>query len=75
MLSDGSPVIGLTLRHNRVDSFWFCLLHELAHVSRHLSLSGGLIVDDLDRAGNKVEAEDIIEKEIELGYPVFWDCH
>lgn len=30
-LADGTPVIGLTLRYDRVDNFWFCLLHELAH--------------------------------------------
>ena len=31
-LGDGTPVIGLTLRYDRIDNFWFCLLHELAHV-------------------------------------------
>jgi HTH-type transcriptional regulator / antitoxin HigA len=63
MLSNGNPVIGLTLRHDRIDSFWFCLLHELAHVSRHLSLSNGFIIDDLDQGGKKSEALDRIEKE------------
>ena len=29
-LADGTPVVGLTLRYDRIDSFWFCLLHELA---------------------------------------------
>jgi len=63
LLSDATPVIGLTLRHDRIDNFWFCLLHELAHVSKHLSESDRLIVDDLDPRGKKVETEDIIEKE------------
>jgi HTH-type transcriptional regulator / antitoxin HigA len=36
-LTDGTPVIGLTLRYDRIDNFWFCLLHELAHIGRHLS--------------------------------------
>ena len=31
-LGDGRPVVALTLRYDRIDSFWFCLLHELAHV-------------------------------------------
>jgi len=35
-LGDGRPVIGLTLRYDRIDNFWFFLLHELAHVGRHL---------------------------------------
>ncbi len=28
-----SPVIALSLRYDRVDSFWFTLCHELAHIS------------------------------------------
>lgn len=30
------PVIGLSLRHDRLDNFWFCLMHELAHLALHL---------------------------------------
>lgn len=30
--TDKNPVIGLTLRHDRLDNFWFTLAHELAHV-------------------------------------------
>lgn len=33
----GLPVIGLTLRHNRLDNFWFTLFHEISHVLLHLS--------------------------------------
>ena len=33
---DGRPVVGMTLRYDRIDNFWFTLLHELAHVSLHL---------------------------------------
>jgi HTH-type transcriptional regulator/antitoxin HigA len=47
-LADGTPVIGLTLRDDRIDNFWFCLLHELAHVGRHMDIDGeGAFVDDL----------------------------
>jgi len=47
-LGDGTPVIGLTLRYDRVDSFWFCLLHELAHLGRHMETDGDVaFVDDL----------------------------
>jgi HTH-type transcriptional regulator/antitoxin HigA len=36
MLLDGKvPVIGLTLRHDRLDNFWFTLLHELGHIFLH----------------------------------------
>ncbi len=30
------PVIAMTLRHDRLDSFWFTLLHEIGHVLLHL---------------------------------------
>lgn len=48
LLSDGSAIVGLTLRHDRLDNFWFTLLHELAHLARHLSDECRLLVDDLD---------------------------
>ncbi len=35
-LVDGTPLVALTLRYDRIDNFWFCLLHELAHVARHI---------------------------------------
>lgn len=49
LLADGTPVIGMTLRYDRLDNFWFCLLHELVHVALHLGRGGErLFVDDLD---------------------------
>ena len=55
--TDGRPVIGMTLRYDRLDNFWFCLLHELAHVARHLTSSDAIIIDDLDLRGHEAEAE------------------
>ena len=47
-LGDGRPVIALTLRYDRIDNFWFCLLHELAHLGRHMDAgAGAAFVDDL----------------------------
>jgi HTH-type transcriptional regulator/antitoxin HigA len=48
-LADGIPVIGLTLRYDRLDNFWFCLLHELAHIGRHMSGTNNneAFIDDL----------------------------
>lgn len=57
----GTPVIGLTLRHDRIDSFWFTLLHELAHVVLHYDeLIGGKagFVDDME-----IRSEDVCERE------------
>lgn len=54
------PIIGLTLRHDRLDNFWFTLLHELAHVVCHLEDSSEVFVDDMDTEKNFV----LDEKEI-----------
>lgn len=43
----GHPIVGLSLRHDRIDSFWFTLFHELAHVELHYNETTGF-VDDLD---------------------------
>ncbi len=46
---DGKPVIALTLRHDRLDNFWFTLAHELAHVVMHLAKGDHrTFLDDLD---------------------------
>jgi HTH-type transcriptional regulator/antitoxin HigA len=33
-LDDSKPVIGMSLRHDRIDNFWFVLRHEIEHVLR-----------------------------------------
>ncbi|TDR45696.1 HTH-type transcriptional regulator/antitoxin HigA [Tahibacter aquaticus] len=58
MLDGGRPIVALTLRHDRVDSFWFALLHELAHVAQHLNPELPVFVDDLERTNSQsVESE------------------
>ncbi len=42
------PVIALSLRHDRLDSFWFCLMHELAHLALHKGAGLRAFYDDLD---------------------------
>lgn len=46
-LPSGKPAIALSLRHHRLDNFWFTLLHECVHVERHL-LDEGLIIDETE---------------------------
>ena len=63
-LGDGRPVVALTLRYDRIDSFWFCLLHEVAHVGRHLGQDAGTaFVDDLSLRKPATEMEDTREAE------------
>lgn len=56
---DNQPVIGMTIRYDRLDSFWFTLLHEVAHVLLHLGGGVDVIADDLDldRSESIVETE------------------
>jgi HTH-type transcriptional regulator/antitoxin HigA len=64
LLEDGSPVIGLTLRHDRMDNFWFSLLHELSHVMKHLAKdSAEIFIDDFDLRGHEAEVADNKETE------------
>lgn len=54
---DGLPIIGLTLRHDRLDNFWFTLLHEVVHIWKHVH-SEETFIDDLDASSeDKKEAE------------------
>ncbi len=46
---DGQPVVALTLRYDRIDWFWFSLMHELAHVALHVRKPGEVFVDDLEQ--------------------------
>jgi HTH-type transcriptional regulator/antitoxin HigA len=63
-LADGRPVVALTLRYDRIDSFWFSLLHELAHVGRHLDTGlGTMFVDDLQL--REIDAGSIDSREAE----------
>lgn len=58
LADDGTPVIGLTLRYDRTDSFWFSLLHELAHVALHLDEQRASCFDDFDlKDGDEIEKE------------------
>lgn len=57
--TDGRPVIGITLRYDRLDHFWFCLFHELGHVVKHIVPGkADEVFDDLEN-----ERKDVIEKE------------
>lgn len=54
---DGTPVIGLTLRHDRLDNFWFTLLHECVHIIKHLHTPGERFVDDIEQSFETDEKE------------------
>lgn len=53
-LDDSSPVIGMSLRHDRIDNFWFVLRHELEHVICQHGKDAPILDTNLegDRAGS-----------------------
>ena len=57
----GRPVVGLTLRYDQLDNFWFTLLHELAHVHLHLDREGLAFFDETRRI--EVEPDDPRERD------------
>ena len=54
-LNSTSPVIGMSLRYDRIDNFWFVLRHELEHVLRLHGRSAMVLDAELegDKAGNR----------------------
>lgn len=57
---DNNPVIALTLRYDRLDYFWFTLMHEMAHVWKHLNEKTNGIFDEISESE---EDGDALEKE------------
>ncbi|OGE78896.1 MAG: hypothetical protein A3A83_03300 [Candidatus Doudnabacteria bacterium RIFCSPLOWO2_01_FULL_48_57] len=66
-----NPVIGLTIRHDRPDNYWFTLMHELAHVALHYNQDVELFYDEelQDKNGaetdsKETEADELAEESI-----------
>lgn len=57
----GKPVIGMTIRYDRLDIFWFTLMHELSHLVLHLQEHDYVFFDDIEHsmthASNQYEVE------------------
>lgn len=58
-LEQGIPVVGLTIRRDSVDNFWFTLLHEIAHVILHYrtGLATGFYDQEDAASSDEQEAE------------------
>lgn len=62
---DTTPTIALTLRYDRIDSFWFTLMHELAHlVLGHTALH----LDRMDDDTQQCEAQEVAANEQARGW-------
>jgi HTH-type transcriptional regulator/antitoxin HigA len=64
MFDGERPVVALTLRHDRLDNFWFALLHELVHVKVHLGPDCSFIADNLE---DKIHQQTKEEREADEG--------
>jgi HTH-type transcriptional regulator/antitoxin HigA len=66
-LSESSPVIGMSLRFDRIDNFWFVLRHELEHVLQGHGKAGAMLDADLEKeragTGPNVAEEERIANE------------
>ena len=51
---DKSPVIGLTMKGDQIDKFWFNLWHEIEHVLKGEG-KGQIIIEDFDEANEKLD--------------------
>ena len=72
-LVDDTPVIGVTLRLDALDNFWYTLLHEVAHVILHYrrGLTSGFFddvdnpeIDELEEEANQFASSMLIPGEI-----------
>lgn len=57
MIGDNKPVIVLTMRFDRIDHFWFTILHELAHVLFHSEQLKVGLIDSENTDSNEIEKE------------------
>jgi len=56
------PIIGMTIRHDRIDNFWYCLMHELAHISLHYEQGFTHFFDSFDLKESKDQREQEADK-------------
>jgi len=63
-LDDNSPVIGMTLRYDRIDNFWFVLRHEMEHVLRRHGREREVVILDAELEGERAgTGENVSEEE------------
>jgi HTH-type transcriptional regulator/antitoxin HigA len=58
LTNKNNPIIGLTIRHDRLDNFWFTLMHELAHIALHYSQGSDFFYDDLDNTDIDIKEDE-----------------
>ena len=54
-LDANMPVIGMSLRFDRIDNFWFVLRHEIEHVLREDGKADSQVVIDIDLGNDRTD--------------------
>jgi HTH-type transcriptional regulator/antitoxin HigA len=62
-MRDNEPVIGMSIRFDRIDNFWFVLRHECAHVLHGHGKKIAMIDSDLAMSDSAPSAEERIANE------------
>jgi HTH-type transcriptional regulator/antitoxin HigA len=60
-LDDASPVVGMTVRFDRIDNFWFVLRHEIEHVLRLHGRTEMML--DAELEGERAGTGDVVTEE------------
>ncbi len=62
-LDNNSPVIGMSMRFDRIDNFWFVLRHECAHVIHGHGKRQAIVDQDMEVNASSVNEEKIANAE------------
>ncbi len=57
-LDKSSPVIGMSLRFDRIDNFWFVLRHECAHVLHGHGQDAAIVDSDMEQPAQDINDEE-----------------
>ena len=62
-LTENAPVIGMTLRFDRIDNFWFVLRHEIEHVLQRHGEQNPIIDSELEKPADEGRDDGELLKE------------
>ena len=73
-LNDDAPVIGMSLRYDRIDNFWFVLRHEIEHVMQGHGHAAAMLDTELEKEragiGSSIPEEERVANEAAANFCV-----
>lgn len=58
-LDNDSPAIALSMRYDKIDTFWFTLFHEIQHVKNGDGKTAEAVLLDVDLVGDKAQKSEL----------------